>query len=164
MRTTAIQSNAIDLMAAARSNDAFRRVIETGEHEQVVVMTIPEGADIGSEVHADTDQVFIVGNTPKLPQGTGVCLSNGHPDLGDCAFPPGPVAVREARTSFAAAEAAGVDFVDASKWFCAYGRCPAVIGNYIALRDSHHMTPDYSRWLATPLAAELGLGAPPAPR
>ena len=52
-------STEFDLMAAARSNEAFRRVIETGEHEQVVVMTIPEGEDIGDEVHPDTDQVFI---------------------------------------------------------------------------------------------------------
>src|SRR4051794_6154606 len=51
--------NELDLIAAARSNDAFRRVIETGEHEQVVVMTIVVGGDIGEEVHPDTDQLFI---------------------------------------------------------------------------------------------------------
>lgn len=49
----------LDLMAAARANDAFRRVIETGEHQQVVVMTLPMGEDIGDEVHPDTDQLFI---------------------------------------------------------------------------------------------------------
>jgi hypothetical protein len=48
--------------------------------------------------------------------------------------------------------------VDAAKWFCADGLCPSVVGKYITMRDSHHMTPDYSRWLATPLAAELGIG------
>ena len=26
------------------------------------------------------------------------------------------------------------------------------------MRDSEHMTPDYSRWLAMPLAVELGVG------
>jgi len=51
--------NELDLIAAARSNDAFRRVIETGEHEQVVVMTIVVGGDIGMEVHPHTDQLFI---------------------------------------------------------------------------------------------------------
>jgi peptidoglycan/LPS O-acetylase OafA/YrhL len=111
------------------------------------------------DLKVDADQVYVVGNTPKLPQETGVCLTDGHPDLGDCAFPPGSYAVREARTSFAAADAAGVGFVDASKWFCAQGLCPSVVGNYITMRDSHHMTPDYSRWLATPLAVELGIDA-----
>ncbi len=119
--------------------------------------------ELFEDLTVDADEVFVVGNTPKLPRETGVCLSDGSPDLGDCAFPPGEFAVREARTSFAAAEAAGADFVDASKWFCAEGLCPSVVGKFITMRDSHHMTPDYSRWLATPLAVELGIGARPAP-
>jgi mannose-6-phosphate isomerase-like protein (cupin superfamily) len=49
----------VDILAAARSNDAFRREITTGEHEQVVVMTIPPGGEIGDEVHPDTDQVLV---------------------------------------------------------------------------------------------------------
>jgi hypothetical protein len=102
-------------------------------------------------------RVVLVGNTPQLPREPGVCLSQGHPDLGDCVFPPGPNARREAEASFAAADAAGIDVVDASKWFCADGLCPSVVGSFITMRDSHHMTPDYARWLATPLAAELGI-------
>ena len=46
-------------MAAARSNDAFRRVIETGEHEQVVVMTIPEARTSARRSIRTRDQVFI---------------------------------------------------------------------------------------------------------
>lgn len=49
----------VDILAAAWSNDAFRRVVATGEHEQVVVMTIPPGGEIGEEVHPDTDQVLM---------------------------------------------------------------------------------------------------------
>ena len=49
----------IDIVAAALSNDAFRRVVQTGDHEQVVIMTIVAGGEIGDEVHPDTDQVFI---------------------------------------------------------------------------------------------------------
>ena len=49
----------IDILAAARTNDAFRRVVQTGDHEQVVVMSIPPGGEIGDEVHPDTDQVFL---------------------------------------------------------------------------------------------------------
>jgi mannose-6-phosphate isomerase-like protein (cupin superfamily) len=48
----------LDFQEAARTNDAFRREILTGEHEQVVVMTIPPGGEIGEEVHPDTDQVL----------------------------------------------------------------------------------------------------------
>jgi len=35
------------------------RVDITGPHEQVVVMTIPPGGEIGEEVHPDTDQVLV---------------------------------------------------------------------------------------------------------
>jgi mannose-6-phosphate isomerase-like protein (cupin superfamily) len=49
----------VDILAAAWENDAFRRVVQTGEHEQVVVMAIPVGGEIGEEVHADTDQVLM---------------------------------------------------------------------------------------------------------
>jgi mannose-6-phosphate isomerase-like protein (cupin superfamily) len=49
----------VDILAAARGNDAFRREIATGEHEQVVVMTIPPDGEIGEEVHPDTDQVLV---------------------------------------------------------------------------------------------------------
>jgi mannose-6-phosphate isomerase-like protein (cupin superfamily) len=54
--TTATET--IHIVSAARSNDAFRRVVATGDHEQVVVMTIPPGGEIGEEVHPDTDQVL----------------------------------------------------------------------------------------------------------
>jgi mannose-6-phosphate isomerase-like protein (cupin superfamily) len=47
------------IMAAARSNDAFRRVALTGDHLQVVLMTIPPGGEIGEEVHPDTDQALL---------------------------------------------------------------------------------------------------------
>jgi peptidoglycan/LPS O-acetylase OafA/YrhL len=118
--------------------------------------------DLFEDLKSDAGKVVAFGNTPKLPEETGVCLSKGNPDLGDCAFPPARSARHEAKIFFGAAEAAGVGSVDAAKWFCADGLCPSVVGKYITMRDSHHMTPDYSRWLATPLAAELGIGAPSA--
>lgn len=49
----------IDIMKAAWTNEAFRREILTGAHEQVVVMTIPVEGEVGEEVHQDTDQVFV---------------------------------------------------------------------------------------------------------
>lgn len=52
------QASRVDIARAAWENDAFRREVMTGEHEQVVVMTIPPGGEIGEEVHPDTDQVL----------------------------------------------------------------------------------------------------------
>ena len=39
-------------------NGDFRRVLYTGEHLQLVLMTIQPGEEIGSEVHDDRDQFF----------------------------------------------------------------------------------------------------------
>ena len=48
----------VAIVDAARANDAFRREVLTGEHQQIVLMAIPPGGEIGEEVHADTDQVL----------------------------------------------------------------------------------------------------------
>ena len=39
-------------------NTAFREVLYTGEHSQLVLMCLAPKQDIGSEVHGDTDQFF----------------------------------------------------------------------------------------------------------
>ena len=49
----------VDIVKLARSNDAFRREIATGEHSQVVAMTIPAGGEIGEEVHEENDQLLV---------------------------------------------------------------------------------------------------------
>lgn len=36
---------------ATKENSDFRRVLHTGAHSQLVVMSIPEGGEIGEEVH-----------------------------------------------------------------------------------------------------------------
>ena len=48
-----------DIVKLARGNDAFRREIATGEHSQVVAMTIPAGEEIGAEVHTGNDQLLV---------------------------------------------------------------------------------------------------------
>src|SRR6266545_1707059 len=48
----------VDIAEAARSNDAFRRVLHTTEHLQLVVMALQPGEDIGAEVHEHNDQLL----------------------------------------------------------------------------------------------------------
>ena len=61
---TTTQGTRADIIEAAWKNEAFRREVITGEHEQVVVMAVPAGGEIGEEVHPDTDQllIFVDGN------------------------------------------------------------------------------------------------------
>jgi mannose-6-phosphate isomerase-like protein (cupin superfamily) len=49
----------LDIVQLARRNEAFRTEITTGAHSQLVAMTVPQGGEIGEEVHEDTDQVLI---------------------------------------------------------------------------------------------------------
>ena len=62
----------IDIVAAAMENSFFRKVISTGRHAQVVVMSIPVGGEIGSEVHEDVDQIF------TFVSGEGVVILDGE--------------------------------------------------------------------------------------
>ena len=47
-----------DVMKATIANDDFRRVLYTGKHLQLVLMTLQPGEEIGAEVHQDRDQFF----------------------------------------------------------------------------------------------------------
>ncbi|KAG8757134.1 hypothetical protein FRC12_010382 [Ceratobasidium sp. 428] len=54
---------------AAESQD-FRRVLWTGEHSQLVIMTIPVGGEIGEEVHTvDQHLVFTSGTAKAIVAG-----------------------------------------------------------------------------------------------
>jgi mannose-6-phosphate isomerase-like protein (cupin superfamily) len=62
----------------ARENDAFRRTIATGEHSQVVVMTIQPGEDIGEETH-DGYQIllFVEGEGSAVLEGESAPVHAG---------------------------------------------------------------------------------------
>jgi mannose-6-phosphate isomerase-like protein (cupin superfamily) len=71
----------LDVIEAARTNDAFRRVLITGEHAQLVVMAIPVGGEIGAEVHPDTDQVLLLEGGVARAEIDGRVSSVGPGDL-----------------------------------------------------------------------------------
>ncbi|MFP3900373.1 MAG: cupin domain-containing protein [Acidimicrobiia bacterium] len=60
-----------DIAARAKRSDAFRREVVTGEHSQVVLMTVPPGGEIGEEVHGHVDQtlVFVEGEGEAILEG-----------------------------------------------------------------------------------------------
>ncbi|HZC04253.1 MAG TPA: cupin domain-containing protein [Ktedonobacterales bacterium] len=55
----------------ARKNTDFRRVVVTGQHSQVVLMSIPAGGEIGAETHDTVDQtlVFVSGEGEAILDG-----------------------------------------------------------------------------------------------
>jgi mannose-6-phosphate isomerase-like protein (cupin superfamily) len=53
-------------------NNNFRKVLYTGEHSQLVLMSLLPGEEIGEETHKENDQFF------RLEAGTGKCIIDGH--------------------------------------------------------------------------------------
>jgi mannose-6-phosphate isomerase-like protein (cupin superfamily) len=53
-----------------KQNTNFRKVLYTGAHSQLVLMTLAVGEDIGLEVHADNDQFF------RFEEGVGKVVIN----------------------------------------------------------------------------------------
>jgi mannose-6-phosphate isomerase-like protein (cupin superfamily) len=61
-----------DIIGSAMENSSFRRVVETGEHCQVVLMSIQPGGEIGEETHDHVDQVLV------FVAGTGEAVLAGE--------------------------------------------------------------------------------------
>jgi len=69
------------------ANGDFRRVLYTGKHLQLVLMTLQPGEEIGSEVHDGIDQFFrfedgdgvvdIDGVENRVADGSGVIVPSG---------------------------------------------------------------------------------------
>lgn len=70
-----------------KENENFRKVLYTGAHSQLVLMSLDPGEDIGVEVHEDTDQFFRVdagvgkvvidGNESEISDGSAVIVPAG---------------------------------------------------------------------------------------
>ena len=76
------------IATVAEQSADFRRVLWTGEHTQLVIMTIPVGGEIGAETHDDTDQILsfvsgsgeaiVSGETRNVAQGDLVVVPAGR--------------------------------------------------------------------------------------
>ena len=53
-------------------NSHFRKVLYTGKHCQLVLMSLRPKEEIGLETHPDNDQFF------RFEQGEGKCIIDGH--------------------------------------------------------------------------------------
>ena len=60
-----------DIERVTTGNDDFRRVLYTGKHLQLVLMTLQPGEEIGEEVHDDRDQFF------RIEEGQGEVRIDG---------------------------------------------------------------------------------------
>ena len=54
------------------ANENFRRVLYTGKHSQLVLMSLDPNEEIGMEVHEENDQFF------RFEKGEGKCIIDGN--------------------------------------------------------------------------------------
>jgi len=76
-----------DIEKLTEKNAAFRRVLYTGKHVQLVLMSLKPGEEIGAEVHRTHDQFFRVeegrgevsidGRSTKIKSGAGIVVPAG---------------------------------------------------------------------------------------
>ena len=76
-----------DIEKLTLAGEDFRRVLYTGKHLQLVLMTLKPGEEIGSEVHEDRDQFFrfeegegtvdIDDNSYAVEDGSGIIVPAG---------------------------------------------------------------------------------------
>lgn len=69
------------------ANDNFRKVLYTGQHSQLVLMSLLPNEEIGMEVHEDNDQFFrfekgegkviIDGNEYEIKDGSAIVVPSG---------------------------------------------------------------------------------------
>jgi mannose-6-phosphate isomerase-like protein (cupin superfamily) len=53
-------------------NNNFRKVLYSGHHLQLVLMSLKAGEEIGAEIHQDNDQFF------RFEGGSGKCVIDGN--------------------------------------------------------------------------------------
>ena len=61
-----------DIEKSTVENEQFRRVLYTGKHSQLVLMSLKPKEEIGMEVHAENDQFF------RFEKGEGKCIIDGN--------------------------------------------------------------------------------------
>ena len=61
----------VDIEKETERNTDFRRVLYTGKHSQLVLMSIEPGEEIGEETHDDIDQFF------RFEEGEGKVIIDG---------------------------------------------------------------------------------------
>jgi mannose-6-phosphate isomerase-like protein (cupin superfamily) len=61
----------VDIEKETTKNTDFRRVLYTGRHSQLVLMSLKPGEEIGEETHSDVDQFF------RFEAGEGKVIIDG---------------------------------------------------------------------------------------
>jgi mannose-6-phosphate isomerase-like protein (cupin superfamily) len=71
MKVINLKGHVVVIEKETKKNTDFRRVLYTGKHSQLVLMSIKLGEEIGEETHEDVDQFF------RFEEGEGKVIIDG---------------------------------------------------------------------------------------
>ncbi|MFN7495265.1 MAG: cupin domain-containing protein [Cyclobacteriaceae bacterium] len=71
LKKSTMKGYTTDIEKDATENTNYRKVLYTGEHMQLVLMSLKPGEEIGEETHLKSDQFF------RFESGIGKCIVNG---------------------------------------------------------------------------------------
>jgi peptidoglycan/LPS O-acetylase OafA/YrhL len=145
MRSTAIEPGSDD--PTDTSQEAM---------EDAIVSTWRQLADAGVEVVSLAD-------TPQTGYDVYACVAENPDDLGECTYDRQKgIDISGVEVQSAAAERAGVPFIDLNRWICPSAECPPVIGDVLVYRQGSHVTKTYIETLAPQLGRALVEAGVPA--
>ena len=101
-------------------------------------------------------RVVVLADTPQTGSDVYACVAEHTDDLTACTYDRDHgVDASGAPVQGAAAQEAGVPFVNLTDFICPASKCPPVIGNVLIYRQGSHLTKTYVESLAPRLEAEL---------
>jgi hypothetical protein len=99
--------------------------------------------------------VIAVRDNPKMKVGVLECVEAYPNDIKRCGVPFRQLVNKIDPTSRHAGKLKTVSFIDLTDRFCDEELCLPVGGNVLVYRDTHHLTIEYARTLATPLGERM---------
>lgn len=143
-----LRTESPDLVLLAGRRDArLAGIPDAAENHRKLTSSLARAI---SDLRARGYRVAAFRDVPQMPFDPPACLAGG----GEC------VADRSASSAtpdalYDAADKSGAWRLDLTDGICAADGCPAVVGNVLVWRDSHHLTKTYSRTLAPYLGRML---------
>ncbi len=135
-----------------------RYVTEQGDYvddSQEIATMIEEGmVERINSLAPLTERIVVLGDVPRLEFDPSVISERGA-TLADGLSDPARRSMLMRRAVKGATKTTGVDYIETKQWFCAFDKCPVVVGDFITHRDRGHMTLEYARELSGALGRRL---------
>jgi peptidoglycan/LPS O-acetylase OafA/YrhL len=142
-----------DLLVTSSSSAGTPYGLEPGPE---ALATMTEGmVDLWEEIASPGVPILAIRDTPRTTTDVLDCLARYAHDLSACDRPVAEALELPDPQEQAVREVEGAELVDLTDMICEADTCPAVVGNVVVYRDSHHLTETYARLLADTLGNRL---------